>query len=247
MVEVGSKQVEVHGLDDKREITAFYWLLHSLDSFSPLNSFMQVKLPGVTLARAFIVAGISIIVQLTGVLKIQCYSLNYYSIRHCYSRTPWPISGSKGPCNFWCFCSSQSCQSEGITDWSKHHVCLCPRQLYIRAAGPGLVYQWSLQEGTQTMLYRLVCFWGNEGTWQGWRSRHQSTNPYHKGTACKLGNQNTQWDGEKEGHVRVWTDWNSKIYSLTLYFVLRTDFFLLFQCPWTGLFCITLCQHLNEQ
>ena len=63
MAEAGSRLVEVRGLvDDKREITPLL-TARSLDSFSPLNSFMQVKLPGVTLTRAFLVAGISTIVN----------------------------------------------------------------------------------------------------------------------------------------------------------------------------------------
>ena len=50
MAEVGSKQLEVRGLDDKRKITA----LLTAALWTLLNSFNQEKLVDVTLIRAMI-------------------------------------------------------------------------------------------------------------------------------------------------------------------------------------------------
>ena len=59
MAEVGSKQLEVRGLDDKRKITA----LLTAALWTLLNSFNQEKLVDVTLIRAMI----AIIAPITGV------------------------------------------------------------------------------------------------------------------------------------------------------------------------------------
>ena len=59
MAEVGSKQLEVRGLDDKRKITA----LLTAALWTLLNSFNQETLVDVTLIRAMI----AIIAPITGV------------------------------------------------------------------------------------------------------------------------------------------------------------------------------------
>ena len=81
MAEEGSKQVEVCGLDDKHEITALLIAMFSGQLLS--TQFLYAgKTPGFTLTRAFLVAGISIMVQLIGVLKIQSYTLKKKLLFH---------------------------------------------------------------------------------------------------------------------------------------------------------------------
>ena len=99
MAEEDSKQVEVRGLDDKREIIALLTATLSGQLLSP-----QLLYAGETPSyhpRQSSSSGWDIYHSPTH-WGTEDTMLQFVKeiIRHCYLRIPWPFSGSKGPRNF---------------------------------------------------------------------------------------------------------------------------------------------------